>query len=159
MNRDLANAVTALVLVGTAAVPVHAADATEEAVKAALVGYEEAWSRHGADAVASFYYEPAMRVSKGGPTVRATRADQQAFFDGFLQGLVERGYARSLWESLAVRLLDEQTAIASGVTVRLRADGSQFERTGVTYALRNTPQGWKIFMSATHAPDTALQFR
>lgn len=146
-------------LVAAGAVPVHAAESTDEAVKSALIGYEEAWSRHDAAAVASFYYEPAMRVSKGGPTVRAIRADQQAFFDGFLRGLVERGYARSRWESLEVRLLDDQTAMASGVTVRSRADGSELERAGVTYALRNTADGWKIFMSATHAPERALQFR
>jgi hypothetical protein len=32
--------------------------------------------------------------------------------------MVKRGYARSTGESLQVRLLDPQTAIASGVTVR-----------------------------------------
>jgi ketosteroid isomerase-like protein len=159
MKLKRASGAAALLLLAAAGAPVHAAEPTEAAVKSALVGYEEAWSRQDAATVASFYYEPAMRVSKGGPTVRATRADQQAFFDGFLRGLVERGYARSLWESLDVRLLDDQTAIASGVTVRLRTDGSEFERAGVTYALRNTPNGWEIFMSATHAPDKALRFR
>ena len=139
--------------------PANAADPTQETVKEALMSYEQAWSRHDAEAIASFYYEPAIRVSKGGPTVRATRTDQKAFFDGFLRGLVERGYSRSRWESLEVRLLDDQTAIASGITARLRADGTLFEQVGVTYALRNTADGWKIFMSATHGPDQALQFR
>jgi uncharacterized protein (TIGR02246 family) len=131
----------------------------EESVKDALQAYEAAWSRHDARAVASFYYEPAMRVSKGGPVVRGTTAEQQTFFDAFLRGLVERGYARSAWEELEVRLLDPQTALASGITVRYREDGSVLERVAVTYALRNTEAGWKIFMSATHSPDTVLRFR
>jgi len=131
----------------------------EDAVKDVLARYEEAWSRHDGEAVAGFYYEPAMRVGKGGPVVRATRAEQREFFDGFLRGLVARGYARSAWEELEVRLLDPQTALASGITVRYREDGSVLERLAVTYALRNSGEGWKIFMSATHAPDSALHFR
>src|SRR5689334_24442952 len=94
------------------------AAAEEDDVKAVLQAYEAAWSRHDADAVAAFYYEPAMRVSRSGPAVRATRAEQRAFFEGFLRGLVERGYAKSEWEELDVRLLDSQTALASGITVR-----------------------------------------
>ena len=131
----------------------------EEAVKEVLKGYEEAWSRHDAEAVASFYFEPAMRVGKGGPVVRATRAEQKAFFDGFLRGLVERGYARSAWEELEVRLLDPQTALASGITVRYRSDGTVLERLAVTYGLRDSAEGWKIFMSATHSADSVLHFR
>jgi uncharacterized protein (TIGR02246 family) len=131
----------------------------EQAVAEVLQAYEEAWSRHDAHAVASFYYEPAMRVGRGGPTVRATSADQEAFFDGFLRGLVERGYARSAWEEVQVRLLDARTALASGVTVRYRADGTVLERVAVTYGLWHTGEGWRIFLSTTHAPDTALRFR
>jgi len=135
------------------------ANADEDAVKDVLRAYEEAWSRHDEQAVAGFYYEPAMRVGKGGPVVRATRAEQRAFFEGFLRGLVERGYARSAWEELEVRLLDPQTALASGITIRFRDDGSVLERVAVTYGLRNSGEGWKIFMSATHTADSVLRFR
>jgi hypothetical protein len=69
-----------------------------------------------------------MRISATGPVVRPTQADQEAFFSGFLAGLVKAGYARSSLEELQVRLLDPQTAIASGVTVRYRADGRVFAR-------------------------------
>jgi len=131
----------------------------EEAVKDVLEAYEKAWSRHDAEAVAGFYFEPAIRVGKGGPVVRATRAEQKAFFDGFLRGLVDRGYARSTWEELDVRMLDSQTALASGITVRYRSDDTVLERVAVTYALRDSAEGWKIFMSATHAPGSVLRFR
>jgi len=131
----------------------------EDAVKDALKAYEQAWSQHDGQAVASFYYEPAMRVGKGGPVVRATQAEQSAFFEAFLRGLVERGYARSAWEELEVRLLDPQTALASGITVRYREDGSVLERVAVTYGLRKSGEGWKIFLSATHSPDSVLRFR
>jgi hypothetical protein len=89
-----------------------------------LDAYEQAWSRRDAQAIADFYYEPAMRVGKGGPVVRATRAEQASFFAGFLPGMVERGYDHSVWEGLEVRLLDPQTAVASGITVRYRVSCS-----------------------------------
>lgn len=138
----------------------HAAAAQEErAVEQVLQAYEQAWSRHDAHAVAGFYLEPAMRVSKNGPVVRATRADQEAFFAAFLRGMVARGYERSAWETLEVRLLDPQTAVASGITTRYRSDGTVFERAAATYGLWHSDQGWKIFVSATHSPETVLRFR
>ena len=131
----------------------------EDAIRKTLHAYEQAWSRHDAHAVAGFYFEPAMRVSKAGPVVRPTQADQETFFDGYLRGFVGRGYDRSEWESLDVRLLDAQTGLASGITVRYRADGSVLERVAVTYSLWSTDKGWKIFLSATHTPESVLQFR
>lgn len=131
----------------------------EDEVIGTLQAYESAWSRHDADAISSFYYEPAMRVGRGGPVVRPARADQAAFFSGFMPGLVRQGYANSTLEETNVRLLDERTAVASGITVRYKADGTVLDRLGVTYGLYKTNDGWKIFMSTTHAPETVLRFR
>jgi ketosteroid isomerase-like protein len=132
---------------------------SEGEVVSTLQAYESAWSRHDADAIASFYYEPAMRLGRGGPVVRPTRADQKDFFSGFLPTLVQRGYGRSVWDELNVHLLDPGTAIASGINVRYRTDGTELERLAVTYGLYKTEQGWKIFLSTTHSPDTVLRFR
>ena len=148
----------ALLLAALFALPAAAEDA-EKAVQRTLEDYEDAWSRHDAHAIASFYYEPAIRITAAGPVVRATRAEQEHAFNKFLPGLVRSGYDRSRWESLQIRLLDSNTAVASGVTVRYRSDGSLFARIGVTYDLYHTPDGWKIFLSASHAPESALQFR
>ena len=128
-------------------------------VEQVLRAYEGAWSRHDAVAIASFYYEPAMRVSPKGPIVRETRAMQQAFFTGLLASMIDQGYSKSAWEQLEVRLLDANTAIASGVVARYKEDGSVFQRQAVTYGLWRTEKGWQIFLSATHAPPTALHFR
>ncbi len=130
-----------------------------QAVTQVLQAYEDAWSRHDAHSIAAFYNEPAMRVSPDGPTVRADRGMQEAFFRGILAHLLEQGYERSSWEHLEVHLLDSQTAIASGVVVRRRSDGGEFQRQAVTYGLWRTGEGWKIFLSATHEPSTELRFR
>ena len=128
-------------------------------VAAALDGYENAWSAHDPRAIASFYYEPAMRVSPTGPVVRQTRKDQEAFFSSFLPGLIQRGFEHGKWEELNVHLLDSETAITSGIVIRSRKDGTVLERVSVSYGLRKTPQGWRIFLSDTHAPETVMRFR
>lgn len=140
------------------AVDAQAEDGAQEVVQV-MHAYEDAWSRHDAHAIAGFYCEPAMRVTKDGPAVRETRAVQEAFFGGFLPPLVTKGYDHSAWDRLDVRLLDANTAIVSGAVTRYRRDGSVFERQGVTYGLWRTNQGWRIFFSATHDPAAALSFR
>jgi len=136
----------------------RAADPVQELAQT-LQDYERAWSAHDAQAIANFYFEPAMRISRGGPVIRATRADQQVFFEGYLRTMIGRGYERSAWEALETRLLDERTAVASGISVRYRADGSVLERVGVTYELWRAAEGWRIVLSATHAPQNVLEFR
>lgn len=153
----LKRCVLSLLLLALGGGPVLAADGAK-AVEETLRAYEQAWSRLDAHAAASFYYDPAMRVTSSGPVVRS-RSDQEAFFKGFLAALAKAGYVRSAFEELQVRLLDPKTAIASGVTVRYRGDRSVFARVGVTYGLWKTSGGWKIFLSATHEPDTALPLR
>lgn len=147
-----------VVLAGCASACARAEKSAPE-VEDALRAYEQAWSRHDGHAVAGFYYEPAMRVTAAGPVVRPKQSDQETFFTPFLVALVARGYARSSWEELHAHLVDPRTAIASGITVRYRKDGSVLERVAVTYGLWKTPAGWKIFLSTTHAPDTLLRFR
>lgn len=128
-------------------------------VEKTLRAYEDAWSRHDAHGIAGFYNEPAMRVSPSGPVVRDTRVIQEAFFAGLLDKLVKQGYATSTWELLEIRLLESNTALASGVVVRHRNDGSVLQRQGVTYTLWRTDHGWKIFLSATHEASVAIQFQ
>jgi ketosteroid isomerase-like protein len=128
-------------------------------IEGTLQGYERAWSDHDPGAIASFYHEPAMRVSPNGPVIRQTRKDQEIFFSAFLPGLIQRGFDRTAWEELNVHLLDAETAMASGIVIRTRKDGSVLERIAVSYGLRKTPQGWRIFLSDTHAPETVMRFR
>ena len=64
-----------LMLAAKAAGVAHAADSAsaedaKRSVEQVLRAYEDAWSQHDAKAIASFYYEPAMRVSPSGPSAR-----------------------------------------------------------------------------------------
>lgn len=105
-----------------------------------------------------------LAISGGGHALAGAEEEAEAAWSchdahavaGFLCGA---RYGRSQWEHLDVRLLDGETAIASGVSARYRSDGGLLEGVAVTYGLRKTDEGWKIFLSATHAPETVLRFR
>jgi ketosteroid isomerase-like protein len=142
-----------------AAISVTALAGDEAEVIQTLQDYEAAWSRHDANAIASFYYEPAMRIGRGGPVVRPLRSDQETFFSGFMPELIRRGFDHSGFEELNVHLLDTDTAIASGILLRYRKEGDVLERAAVSFGLRKTTDGWKIFLTDTHAPDTVMRFR
>ncbi len=83
MIRRLLSIASVLVLATFWANVVHAND-TESEIKAVMTGYEKAWSQHDAKAIANYYHEPAMRVSKTGPTVRPTSKSQEIFLRVFL---------------------------------------------------------------------------
>lgn len=135
------------------------AENEEPAIRSVMLAYEQAWSEHDAKAVASYYFAPAIRVSKTGPSVRATIKDQELFFEGLLGSMVARGYDHSEWETLNIHQMDERTATASGITLRYKKDGSLMERTAVSYGLWKDVDSWKIFWSATHNPSSVMAFK
>ncbi len=134
---------------------VHAND-TESGIRAVMIGYEQAWSKRDAKAVASYYHEPAIRGSRVGPTARPTIKSQEIFFEGFLGSLVIRGYDYSDWESLNIHIMNAQTAVAGGITLRYKKDGTLMERAAVSYGLWKTIDGWEIFWSTTHTPEGVM---
>jgi len=60
------------------------AENEEPAIRSVMLAYEQAWSEHDAKAVASYYFAPAIRFSKTGPSVRATIKDQELFLKDYL---------------------------------------------------------------------------
>jgi hypothetical protein len=73
----------------------------------------------------------------------ATTDDIVAFIDDVLKRIRPLGYAQSICETISVRMLNPQVALASVVGVRLRVDGSEMQRAAFTYLLMNN-DGWKI---------------
>ena len=85
-----------------------------------------------------------------------TRSEIEARYGAYLRGLRERGYSHSTWSELHVKLLD-QIALASGVFVRHKTDGSELETIGATYVLRKTEGEWKIAVVIRHLPANVIR--
>ena len=56
-----------------------------------------------------------------------------------------------------MKLLDQTTALASGVFVRHKTDGSELETIGATYVLRETEGEWKISVVVRHPPASVIR--
>jgi hypothetical protein len=91
------------------------------------------------EAVASYYHVPSMALSPQGVTVMTTSEEVRALFRTMRTALQARDYARSERGDLQVTLLSDQTALVSTSVVRYATDGTQIERFGVTYILRQAP--------------------
>ena len=106
-----------------------------------------------AQRVLPYYHEPLMIVTAARTLVLTGRADVEAWLKSLFQRLKERGWdARSEWAQLHVRALSAGVALASGLSVRHKADGQELERVAVTYVLRKTGDGWKIAVLVAHDP-------
>jgi ketosteroid isomerase-like protein len=102
------------------------------------------------EAVASFYHVPCMALSPQGVTVMTTSEEVRAFFRTMRTALQARHYARSERGDLRVKLLSDQTALASTRVVRYATGGAELEQFGATYLFRKTDAGWKIVVITIH---------
>ena len=87
-----------------------------------------------------------------------TISEIEAGYGGYLRGLREqRGYSHSTVSELHVKLLDQTTALVSGVFVRHKTDGSELETIGATYVLRKTEGEWKIAVVVRNPPANVIR--
>jgi len=57
----------------------------------------------------------------------------------------------------SIKVLNDNTAMASGLAVRFTKDGQQLERRGASFACRKTEFGWKIVTVIHHSPDNVIK--
>ena len=115
----------------------------KDAIHAVLAGYYDAFGRDSA-AASAFYGEPSLVVFPNQVVGLSTRADVEVFFDKLVASLKPSGYSHSKLGDHRIKLLNSTTALYSTVAIRLKADGSEMQRSGFTYLLHKSNAGWKI---------------
>ena len=131
--------------------------AEKTAVDHAFHDYNDAFVRGDLSAIGQHCNVPFMRISPQGVEVLPTMSEIEGFYGGMLRDLRERGYSHSTRSELHLKLLDQITALASGVFVRHKTDGSELETIGVTYVLRKTEGEWKIAVMIGHPPANVIR--
>jgi ketosteroid isomerase-like protein len=121
---------------------------TEDEVRQFVHDYGEVFSTADPEAIAAHFHEPAMLV---GERVRVleTREDAQALFTAVLDGLVARGYDRSVADEVEAEAAGKDRARARVQWVRYAADGV-LERLTTTHVFRRTDDGWKMVVLLPH---------
>lgn len=116
----------------------------QDAIQGVMNGYYDAFGRDSA-AAAAFFREPTLIVLSDQVIALSKRADIEPFLDKFVASLKTLGFARSKLEGLPrIKLLNATTALFSTLALRLKADGTEMQRTGFTYLLQKGSSGWKI---------------
>ena len=131
--------------------------AEKTAVDHALRDYNDAFGRDDLFAIGQHCNVPFVVISSEGVKVLPTMSEIEARYGGILRDLRERGYSHSIRSELHLKLLDQITALASGVFVRHKTDGSELETIGVTYVLRKTEGEWKIAVIIRHPPANVIR--
>ena len=116
----------------------------QEAIQAVLNGYYDAFGRDSA-VLASFFSEPALAVFPNQIVRLDSRADVASFYEKFVASLKPSGFSHAKLAEHHIKLLNSTTALCSAVSIRVKVDGTEMERSGFTYLLRRTDAAWKLY--------------
>ena|SRR4029077_5600352 len=125
----------------------------EEAVTKFLSDYYAAFSTLNIQAILAYFYEPALLVGPSGVLPLPTAAALVPIFSPVMENLRRRQYGHSELKLQQLKLLSATSALAIGVAIRLKTDGQELERAGVTYLLHKTERDWKFAVLVLHDAD------
>lgn len=115
-----------------------------------LADYYKAFSTLNLQVILPYYHQPCLLISPQGVVAAPTGAQVATSFTPFIEGLRAKGYSRSELSKLQVQRLSATAALATGVAVRYKSDGQELDRTGVTYLLQKSADGWKFAVVVFH---------
>jgi hypothetical protein len=126
-------------------------DTVKKEVTAHLDKYYRVFTEQKPDQLASEVFNiPWVVIGGGGPQADMTREQAQSRFATSMKQLVESGWAKSLFTTENVCVLNANAAIASGYNTRYKSDGSVISVGGVTYVLGRSKEGWRIVSYSGH---------
>jgi hypothetical protein len=137
--------------------PSETVSATErDAIRQVINGYYDTFPKDPV-AAAAFYGEPAMIITLDQLIPLNNRAEVAATFINMRNNLTGSGYKESKLLTPHIKFLNASTVLYSGVIVRLREDGSEMSRGGITYLLHKGDAGWKIHELIVTDPDRLIR--
>ncbi len=100
---------------------------------------------------------PWIVIGGSGPQPDLTKEQALARFEGSLKDLVAAGWAKSVFTTQNVCVLNANAAIASGYNTRYKTDGSVMSVGGTSYLFGRTKQGWRVVSYTGHARDKVVR--
>jgi hypothetical protein len=133
--------------------PMSAADveAVKKDVVAHLDKYYRVFTELKPDVLAGEVFNiPWIVIGGGGPQADLTKEQAQKRFQDSMTQLTGSGWAKSVFTTENVCVLNANAAIASGYNTRYKKDGSVMSVGGVTYILGKSKDGWRIVSYSGH---------
>ena len=163
MMRTFSPTFAAMLVAASLAMPPAAAEAQQPALSAAdtekvksevtatLDLYYSLFSQRNAQALPEQVFNvPWIVLGGNGPRADMTKEQAQAGFEASMKNLVESGWAKSVFTTESVCVLNANAAIASGYNTRYKTDGSVMSVGGVSYLLGRSKDGWRIISYSGH---------
>ena len=129
----------------------------EREVDQLFAGYFSDFSKLDLDAIVSYFHLPCTFIVPQRVFVFSSASEVQGFWGPRFDDLKKQGFARTQRDQVNIKVLNDDTAMASSRAIRYKEDGSEFERRGATFVLRKTDAGWKIVTVIHHSPDNVVQ--
>ena len=129
----------------------------EQEVDQLFIDYFIDFSNLNLKAIVSYFHHPCTFIVPQGVFVFSSASEVEGFWGPRFDDLKSQGFDRTERAEVYIKVLNDDTAMASSRAIRYTKDGSELERRGATFALRKTDDGWKIVTLIHHSPDNVIK--
>lgn len=129
----------------------------EQEVDQLFVDYFRDFGNLDVEAIVAYFHLPCMFTTPFGIFVFSTAAEVDGFWRPRFDDLRSQDFGHTERSEASIKILTDDTGIASSVATRFSKDGTQMERRGAAFTVRKTDEGWKIAALIHHSPDTVIQ--
>ncbi|MBC8281074.1 MAG: nuclear transport factor 2 family protein [Chloroflexi bacterium] len=109
------------------------------------------------DAIVDYFHLPCMFTTPFGVFVFTTASEVDGFWRPRFDDLRKQDFGHTERSEASIKVLTDDTAIASSLATRFGKDGKQIERRGAAFTVRKTEAGWKIVALIHHSPDNVIK--
>ncbi len=131
----------------------------EQEVDQLFIDYFRDFSNLDLKAIVSYFHLPCVFIVPHDVLVFSTSAEVEAFWSPRFSDMKTSGFDHTERREASIQVLNDHTAMASGLAVRFKKDGTELERRGAAFAVRKTDDGWKIVTVIHHSPDNVIHMQ
>ena len=128
----------------------------EREVDQLFVDYFRDFSLLDLGAIVSYFHLPCAFITPQEVLIYSTADEVEGFWAPRFNDLNEAGFGYTKRSSASIKILNDNTALASSLAIRYTKDGNEMERRGSSFACRKTADRWKIATVIHHSPDNVL---
>ena len=129
----------------------------EQEVHQLFTSYFSDFSNLDLNAIVSYFHLPCTFIVPQRVFVFSSASEGEEFWGPRFDELKTQSFGRTERDEANMKVLNDDTAMASARAIRYKQDGSELERRGATFVLRKTDAGWKIVTLIHHSPDNVIQ--
>ena len=128
----------------------------EQEINQLFINYFNDFSNLNLQAIVSYFHHPCTFIVPQGVFVFSSASEVEGFWRPRFEDLKTQGFGRTERAEAHIKVLSDDTAMASGKAIRYTEEGLELEQRGATFALRKSDDGWKIVTLIHHSPDNVI---